>query len=226
MTWPHRASGHSTFNVGQPPQPSDYERLIARAPMVASEIPEALLPIIRPAAALLFLAPAVMWLAHFIVLNLSSDAMIAGRVDIPIYTALAAMALSASQATGRSMRWIFVRRLVAWLALMATLGIAIFYVYLAATDRRDAVRGPVERAFAGMANGKAIHQRADGSFVERGRAEPWSAGFCSDVQKIVGQHGFVWIRTVASQPGPQAGGLSWPMRREECFGGVPLGSSR
>jgi hypothetical protein len=44
---------------------------------------------------------------------------------------------------------------------------------------------------------------------------------CTEVQRLQGDYGFVWIRVVDRSP-PPVHEIAWPIRREDCFSNKPL----
>jgi len=44
---------------------------------------------------------------------------------------------------------------------------------------------------------------------------------CTEVQRLQGDYGFVWIRVV-DRSRPPVHEIAWPIRREDCFSNKPL----
>lgn len=117
------------------------------------------------------------------------------------------------------------------MALSATLGVAVFYDYAVITAHGAAVPSITERTFELTVRNEIgdgvhlVHLRRDGSTVEGEGVGPVPAyqTTCTDVQRLYGDYGFVWIRVIDRSP-PPAHEIAWPIRAEDCFSDRPVAS--
>lgn len=221
--------GAFTHRVGEPAFTSDYVRF-QEAERIASLIPLEVRRVIGLAALLLF-SPLMLFLAWLLLGAITPDSLGQDNRHWLILWGSVVAALAATQITWRSARAILLRKTLLGLALVATGGASVAYVYLGLTSHSGATASAPERTFEWQVNcGKhcttIIHQRADGSTLEGNHvgAPVQEARSCALAQRLNGTHGFSWVRVLDRSRAPGNGQLAWPISGEECFSNEPLSS--
>jgi hypothetical protein len=225
--------GVFTHHVGDHAITSDFQRIL-EAQHAATAIPPELRSIKRRAA-LLLVAPALLWLAWHLVAWATRDQLVHDNSQVLVTGGLAVMALAAWQLQSRSTVLIALRRLFVSILTIATVTLAIAYTYFGIDAHAQAISSTPERTFeryevlgrkAPFRKVIVWHPREDGSTIQgiRMHAPLAYSNVCALVQRLDGPHGFSWVRVLDRSRPPGRGQLSWPIRREECFSDIPLSS--
>lgn len=217
-----------TYGIGRSSVSSDYQRLL-RLRRAAEAVPPELRRLGRRSAFLL-LSPLALAVAYWTSRSIIPAAPVqdfSGLLSLwGVATVLATILLLQSRP-----RLLRLKEASATLGLLATLGCAAFYIYASATSYAAAMPSVRERTFeiyrchgrCRYVGGYFVHQRADGTTVEGEYVgPPLPYGRCALVQRLNGDYGFSWVRVLErSRAGEQ---LAWPIRREDCFGTMPVSS--
>lgn len=224
-----RGRGVFTHRYGEPAFTNDYTRF-QEAERIAAQTP----PEVRRVmglAALLLISPLMLLLAWLLLGAITPDALSQDNRRWLILWGSAVAALASTQIAWRSTRAILFRKALLGLALLATAGASVAYVYLGLTSHSGATASAPERAFewqesCGRHCTTIIHQLADGSTLEGVHvgAPVQDARSCALAQRLEGTYGFSWVRVLDRSRRPGRGQLAWPISREECFSNEPLSS--
>lgn len=218
----HRIGGHSVA--------SDYQRFLA-AQRAAAAMPPEVRRVIRLAMLLLF-SPVLLWLAWLLLQSATREAIAQDNSHVLIWWGLGSIGLSLLLVMNwRAGNLVWLRKAILAVALLATVAVAIGYVYLGIDAYAHARASAPERTFelrssCGRRCVENLHQRADGTTVQGARmGRPLAqARSCALVQRLDGEYGFTWVRVLERSRVPGRGQLAWPISREECFSDMPLSS--
>jgi hypothetical protein len=224
-----RWRGAFTHRSGEPAFTNDYARF-QEARRIAAQIPPAVRRVMG-LATLLLLSPLMLLVAWLALAAITPDTLGQDNRHWLILWGSAVAALAATQITWPYARAIFIRKAILGLALVATAGASVAYVYLGLTSHAGATASAPERAFewqhsCGRHCTRTLHQRADGSTLEgiHVGAPAQEARSCALTQRLDGPYGFSWVRVLDRSRTPRRGQLAWPISREECFSDEPLSS--
>ncbi len=226
-----RRPGAFTHQVGQFSITSDYQRIL-ESERAAALIPPDVRRVMGFAWALLVLSPLVLWLARLIVGMIARAELVQDNRHVLILWGLGAISLAVWQVVSRSRALIAIRKAFLTIALIATIVVAVAYVYVGFGAYAHATPSAPERTYEWyQTSGRSpfqrvvtFHQRPDGTTVEGADSgRPFAYGTtCALVQRLDGDYGFSWVRVLDRSRLAGRGQLSWPVRREECFSMIPL----
>lgn len=173
----------------------------------------------------------VPWIAEKLVSLIIADPLVSFSVNAGFWLSFAVAGAAMWQLASKSERAPRVRQ---WLLILFAGGIATGSVVTAAATVRSwshAEVGPPQRAFelwesCGKRCRRLVYQLGDGRIIGRDEVRPLApyGPTCVSVRAVVGEYGLRWARVVERSRGSQRGQLHWPVRSEECFSDMPVGT--
>jgi len=227
-----RRDGVFTHRPGDPHYTSDYQHFARMEECRRSISPERA-GVVLAGVALLLVSPLALWLAHLLLRSAIQDLSAHSNHAVLVAAGFGFAVIAGWQLHSGSNRFVRVRTTMLWFLLLASTAVAGAYVYVGIQAHRDAIVMQPTRALEfyttrGSRRFKTKiyhHQLADGTMLD-GSKVSWrtQAPACVLVQQVVGNFGFRWVRVLERSRSPTRGQLHWPVRRQECFSGIPLSS--